>query len=196
MLVLSGNFDNFWLVFFFVGNFNFIFLKFQFKFHNYSKISGITGSSLNPEKHEMTKREISLIKKTWEAHSANPYETGSKLLYNFFESSSEVQKKFQKFREIPLKDLKSDINFRELGKKIVLVFDQVVNALGSRDEKPWEIVEQIAVQHRNLGITNKQYFVDFRKIIDSFLRLRGDPKAAWDAFLDNFFHHFFGKLSD
>jgi hypothetical protein len=143
----------------------------------------------------MTKREISLIKKTWEAYSANPTDTGTNLLYNFFKSHPQVVKEFPKFQENSLEELKNNGNFRDLGKKIVLVFDQVVNSLGS-NENPWEVVEQIAGQHKNYGISNQQYYLDFRKSIDNLLRLKGAPRAAWDVFLDNFFNYFFGKLRD
>lgn len=140
----------------------------------------------------MTKSQISLIKKTGEAYTANPQQTGAILLYNYFKDYPNVREYFPKFKEIPLESLKEDPQFKEFGMKIVKVGEKVINSLDL--ENPWSYVEEVADQCLSHSIKDKQYYVDFRKTIEKRLNMKGDSKAAWDVFLDNFFYHFFSKF--
>lgn len=59
-----------------------------------------------PQLQVLTEAQVDLIKKTWEIPNAKPFDSGEKILYDYFERYPHNQEKFAAFKNVPLLSLK------------------------------------------------------------------------------------------
>ncbi|CRL02393.1 CLUMA_CG015163, isoform A [Clunio marinus] len=149
-----------------------------------------------PSLHVLTPEEIVLVKDSWKIPSANAVDSAELIFYTFLSRYPEHQKRFVRFKDKPLNELKGSPFFRAHASRIYNVFDSVIDGIG-KDPENKEVMSFIAesgIFHAKKKVT-KQAHAELRvvlvEILNDVCKLDEKGNVAWSKLLDIFYHVMF-----
>lgn len=149
----------------------------------------------------MNDEDIYEIKKTWEIPMENPDASGQAILIAFFTQFPSNQQKFEQFREVPLIELKNNAKFKSHAGRIIRLFDDSINALGTdyADSAIQELWKNTAKSHFRRNIS-KQSFNELKGVILEVLKnackLNDRQVEAWIKLMDHVYDIVFKTLDE
>ncbi|XP_055906659.1 cytoglobin-1 [Eupeodes corollae] len=149
----------------------------------------------------MNDEDIYEVKKTWEIPMENPDESGQAILIEFFTQFPSNQQKFEQFREVPVVQLKDNAKFKSHAARIVRLFDDSINALGTdyADSAIQELWKNTAKSHFRRNIS-KQSFNELKGVILQVLKaacnLNDRQVEAWTKLMDHVYDIVFKTLDE
>lgn len=149
----------------------------------------------------MNDEDIYEVKKTWEIPMENPDASGQAILIEFFTQFPSNQQKFEQFRDVPIAELKDNAKFISHAGRIVRLFDDSINALGTdyADSAIQELWANTAKSHFRRNIS-KQSFNDLKGVILQVLRnacnLNSRQVEAWTKLMDHVYDIVFKTLDE
>ncbi|XP_054746324.1 globin CTT-VIIB-7-like [Anastrepha obliqua] len=142
--------------------------------------------------------EVADIQKSWELPKANLTDSGAAILVKYVTKYPENLPHFP-FKDVPVADLSSNERFRSHVTKIMTVFDNSINALGSDEVKVTQIWEDLAKTHIKRHIPEKSYLElkdTIVEVLSEAAKLTDAQKVAWNKMLDHVYAILFKKLAE
>jgi len=146
-------------------------------------VSGEGGVSEGSDSGVLSSQERNLIRSSWKKAKRDG-DVAPKILFRFLQAHPEYQKKFSLFANIPKSELMTNGNFLGQAYTIMAGLNEVIEALGSKDNLAKEI-NHLGWTHFNRGVSVAM-FEQFSRIIIEVLeeemgsRFDRDVKDAWE----------------
>lgn len=149
----------------------------------------------------LTAAQVQIIKDSWEVPKKNPTDSGEAILLRFFEKYPHNQQKFHSFKNIPLSSLKGSAGFRSHANRIMVVFQNAMDAFDSDDVMGTlvNLWTPVAESHAKRHIT-KESFNELKDVIlevmTAVCSLNEEQQQAWVVLFENVYTIVFPILGD